>query len=135
MVRPAFKTIDDYIAAQPEKAQAVLVRLRGIVRKALPKAEEAISYSIPAFKLDGRVVLYFAAFKEHYSFYPSNRRLEAAFKKELVPYEVNGKGTIRFPLAAPVPAKLIADIAKFRARELAEQRAKRTSARKKPKDR
>jgi len=131
MAKTTFGTIDDYIAVQPEKAQPVLRRLRAILRKALPNAEEAISYSIPALKIDKRVVLFFAAWKEHYSLYPSSRRLEAAFKKELAPYDANGKGTIRFPLAAPIPATLIADIAKFRAREAAAHVAKRAAAREK----
>jgi uncharacterized protein YdhG (YjbR/CyaY superfamily) len=66
------------------------------------------------------VVIYFAGWKQHYSLYPANRRLVAAFKKELAPYEVNDKGTIRFPLDEPVPVKLIEAIAKFRAKEVAE---------------
>ena len=85
----------------------------------LPRAEEAISYGIPAFKLDGRAVIYFAAWKQHYALYPTGARLVAAFRKELAPYEFNAKGTIRFPLSEPVPAKLIERIAKFRAREAA----------------
>lgn len=110
----------EYIASQPPKARAVLRKVRGAIRKALPKSEEVISYQIPAYKLNGRVVIYFAGWKEHYSIYPAQRRLVAAFKRELEPYEVNNKGTIRFPLAAPVPVKLIAAIARFRAKEMTE---------------
>ena len=77
------------------------------MRKALPSAEEVISYQIPAYKLNGRVVIYFAGWREHYSIYPAQRRLVAAFKERLAPYEVNNKGTIRFPLSEPVPARLI----------------------------
>ena len=93
--------------------------MRRTIRAAGPAAEEAISYKIPAFKLRGRTVLYFAGWKAHYSLYPSTSRLIAAFKEDLAPYEVNGKGTIRFPLSEPVPVRLIAGIAKFRAKEVA----------------
>ena len=88
----------------------------------MPRAEEAISYRIPTYKVNGRYVIYFAGWKAHYSLYPANERLVAAFKDDLAPYEVNDKGTIRFPLDKPVPVKLIASLAKFRAREVAERR-------------
>jgi uncharacterized protein YdhG (YjbR/CyaY superfamily) len=83
---------------------------------ALPEAEEVISYQIPAYKLNGRAVIYFAGWREHYSLYPASGELKAAFKDELAPYEVS-KGTIRFPLSEPVPVKLIERITKFRAKE------------------
>jgi uncharacterized protein YdhG (YjbR/CyaY superfamily) len=120
MAKTNFKSIDQYIASQPKAVQSVLKRVRSTIRKAVPGAEEAISYQIPAFKLHGGAVLYFAGWKEHYSLYPANDRLVAAFKDELAPYEVNNKGTIRFPLSEPVPVKLIAGLARFRAREVTE---------------
>jgi uncharacterized protein YdhG (YjbR/CyaY superfamily) len=123
----AARTIDDYVAGFPPATQKVLDQVRRIIRKALPKAEEGISYGIPTFKQHGGSVIYFAGWKEHYSLYPANTRLEAAFRKELEPYELSGKGTIRFPLGEPVPAKLIAAIAKFRLKEAAE-RAKEKAA-------
>ena len=107
-----------YIAGFPRPVQAILKRVRAIVRKAVPGAEESISYQIPTYKLQGRPVIYFAAFKAHYSIYPSNTRLVAAFKDKLERYE-KSKGTIRFPLSEPVPVKLIEAIAKFRAKEAA----------------
>jgi uncharacterized protein YdhG (YjbR/CyaY superfamily) len=70
--------------------------------------------------LRGGAVLYFAGWKKHYSLYPANEHLVAAFKDDLAPYEVNNKGTIRFPLSQPIPIKLIERIAKFRAKEVAE---------------
>ena len=98
--------------------------MRSIIRKALPGAEEVISYQIPAYKLHGRCVLYFAGWKQHYSLYPAGDQLVAAFKEELAGYKLS-KGTIRFPLSEPVPVKLIERIAKFRAKEVAErQKAK-----------
>jgi uncharacterized protein YdhG (YjbR/CyaY superfamily) len=94
--------------------------VRGAIRKAVPRAQEAISYQIPAYNLDGGTVIYFAGWKEHFSLYPASDRLVKAFKNELAPYKIS-KGTIRFPLGEPVPTKLIADIAMFRAKETAER--------------
>ena len=124
MAKTNFKSVDEYMATQPEAVQAVLGRVRSIIRKALPGAEEVISYQIPAYKLHGRCVLYFAGWKQHYSLYPAGDQLVAAFKEELAGYKLS-KGTIRFPLSEPVPVKLIERIAKFRAKEVAErQKAK-----------
>jgi uncharacterized protein YdhG (YjbR/CyaY superfamily) len=120
MAKISFKSVDEYIAAQPAATQKILSVIRSTIGKALPKAEEVISYSIPAYKLHGSAVLYFAGWKQHYSLYPANGRLVAAFREELAPYEIS-KGTIRFPLSEPVPVKLIRDIAKFRAIEAAER--------------
>jgi uncharacterized protein YdhG (YjbR/CyaY superfamily) len=119
MTRSQFKSVDDYIASQPEAVQRVLHRVRTVMRRAVPAAEESISYGIPTYKLHGRPMLYFAGWKAHYSLYPSTAGLVARFKEDLAPYEVNGKGTIRFPLSAPVPAQLIGAIARFRATEVA----------------
>ena len=118
MAKISFKSVDDYIASQPRAVQAVLERVRTIVRKALPGADEVISYQIPTYKLHRRTVIYFAGWSQHYSLYPSSDRLVATFKNELSGYEIS-KGTIRFPLSEPVPAKLIEGIVKFRAAEVA----------------
>jgi uncharacterized protein YdhG (YjbR/CyaY superfamily) len=118
MARTDFKSVDAYIATHPKQVQAVLRRVRGIIRKALAGASEGISYQIPAYKLHGGVVIYFAGWKQHYSLYPATGGLAEAFQDELAPYEVS-KGTIRFPLDRPVPVKLIERIAKFRAKEAA----------------
>lgn len=109
--------MDDYIAAQPEAAQIALRRVRSAIREALPGAEEVISYKIPAYKLQGGVVVYFAAWKQHYSLYPAGERVAVALKREPGEYEVS-KGTIRFPLSETVPVKLIGRIAKLRAKEV-----------------
>ena len=130
MAKTNFKSVEEYIASQPEAAQSVLERVRSTIRKAVPRAEEVISYQIAAYKLQGRTVLYFAGWKAHYSLYPANARMVAAFKKDLAPYEVNNKGTIRFPLSEPVPVKLIERLAKFRAKEVAEAEKVKTAARK-----
>jgi uncharacterized protein YdhG (YjbR/CyaY superfamily) len=119
-----YKSVDEYIASQPEPAAEILEDVRKAIRKALPSAEEVISYKMPAYKLDDEVVLYFAGWKRHYSLYPAGASLVAAFKDELSPYTVD-KGTIRFPLSEAVPAKLIERIAKFRAKELARREQKK----------
>jgi uncharacterized protein YdhG (YjbR/CyaY superfamily) len=120
MAKTDFKSVDEYIAAQPEQVKAVLERVRGTIRKALPGAEEVISYQIPAYKLHGDRIIYFAGWKQHFSLYPAGERLVAAFKKELAGREIS-KGTIRFPFAESVPDKLIERIVKFRAKEAAER--------------
>jgi uncharacterized protein YdhG (YjbR/CyaY superfamily) len=131
MARTDYKSVDEYIAAHPPAVQRVLQRVREVIPKAVPDADEVISYQIAAFKRQGRTVLFFAGWKEHYSLYPANARLVAAFKKALAPYEVNNKGTIRFPLDAPVPARLIDRLAKFRAKEVAaELKAKKSKSKK-----
>ena len=116
MARTDFQSVDEYLAAQPEAAQATLRRVRAAIRKALPDAEERISYQIPAYKLHGGTVLYFAGWKEHFSLYPASAALVAAFGDELAPFVVS-KGTIRFPLSRPVPVTLVERIAKFRGEE------------------
>lgn len=116
MAKTDFQSVDEYIAAHLEDVQAILSCVRSAIRNAVPGAEETISYQIPAYKLRGGAVLYFAGWKRHYSLYPAGDRLVRAFRSELAPYKIS-KGTIRFPLSEPVPVKLIGDIAKFRAKE------------------
>jgi uncharacterized protein YdhG (YjbR/CyaY superfamily) len=118
MAKANFKSVDEYIAAQPEAVKGTLERVRRAIREAVPEAEETISYKMPTYEVDGGPVLHFAGWKRHYSLYPAGRRLVEAFQDELAPYEVN-KGTIRFPLSQPVPVKLIGRMAKFRAKEVA----------------
>ena len=130
MAKTDFKSVDEYIASQPAAVQGILGRVRNAIREALPGAEEVISYQIPAYKLRGGRVLFFAGWKQHYSLYPVGERLVAAFRDELASYEVS-KGTIRFPLSQPVPVKLIGRIAKFRVKEVAErEKAKRAAPKK-----
>lgn len=129
MAKTDFKSVDEYIASHSALVQRVLERVRRTIRKAVPGADEGISYQIPTYKLHGRPVLYFAGWSRHYSLYPSTAQLFAAFKDDLAPYEVT-KGTIRFPLSVPVPVKLIEGIAKFRAKEVeAREKAKSPSRR------
>ena len=115
-----FKSVDDYIAAQPQSVRAALERVRDAIRKALPRADETISYNMPSYKLAGDTVIHFAAWKKHFSLYPASAKLLAFFKKDLAAATIN-KSTIRFSLAGPVQADLIARIAKYRVKELAER--------------
>jgi uncharacterized protein YdhG (YjbR/CyaY superfamily) len=109
-----FKTIDEYIATFPKNIQSILRELRRTIRECVPQAEEAISYQIPTFKLNGNLV-HFAAFKNHIGFYPSSSGVEA-FKEKLTKYQIS-KGTIRFQLNEPIPFDLIKEIVKFRVKE------------------
>jgi len=98
--------------------QLILGRVRNAIRKAAPAAQEVISYDMPTYTLDGRRLLYFAVWKQHYSIYAATQQVVAAFQTELAAYQID-KGTIRFPLFGPVPVKLIGRITKFRAKEVA----------------
>ena len=127
MGKTNFTNVHEYISAQPETAQLVLRLVRSTVLKALPGAEEVISYKIPAYRLHGGIVLYFAGWNEHYSLYPAGKRLVTAFKDQLASYKVS-KGTIRFPLSEPVPVKLIERIVKFRAEEAVQRKKSKPTA-------
>ena len=107
-------SIDEYIARFPKLIQGILQKIRETIRESAPQAQEAISYQIPTFKLNGNLV-HFAAFKDHISFFPTSSGV-AAFKKELSEYETR-KGTIRFPLDKPIPFELIRKIVKYRVNE------------------
>lgn len=116
MARTDFKSVDEYIATFPGEVQALLQGVRRAIRDAVPEAEEVISYQMPAYRLHGPV-LYFSAFKSHYSLFGVTAGVRKAFKEELSRYGGTTKGTLRFPLDGPVPAKLIGDIARHRAKE------------------
>jgi uncharacterized protein YdhG (YjbR/CyaY superfamily) len=117
-----FKNIDDYIATFPGDVQEVLQQVRTIIHKAAPEAEEAISYQMPTFKLNGNLV-HFAAWKNHIGFYPTPSGTKE-FQKELSQYAV-AKGSIQFPLDEPMPLALITKIVRFRVKENQEnQKAK-----------
>jgi uncharacterized protein YdhG (YjbR/CyaY superfamily) len=101
-------TIDDYIASKPAEVEPILERVRKTLRQAVPEADEAIRYGIPTFKLDGKYVVYFAAWKNHLSIYPIPDADED-FEKELAPYRA-AKGTLKFPFRQPIPYDLIARV-------------------------
>ena len=109
------KLIDDYVATFPNEVQETLGMVRAAIRKPAPKAEEPISYQIPAFKLNGRYLIYVAAFKKHIGLYPLPKG-DAAFKTEITPYR-SGKASVRLPLDEPIPFGLIRKMVKFREKE------------------
>jgi len=115
MAKTDFRSVDEYIGTFPKDVQATLETIRRTIQKAVPEAKEVISYQMPAYKFHGRM-LYFSAYKNHYSLFGATQDVRTAFKKELSRYE-GAKGTIRFPLNEPVPVKLIGDIARYRAKE------------------
>jgi uncharacterized protein YdhG (YjbR/CyaY superfamily) len=114
MKNNAPKSIDDYIAGYPKDIQAKLRKIRAVIRKAAPAADEGISYQMPVFKMSGNLV-YFAAFTNHISFFPTSSGV-AKFQKELKGYATS-KGTIKFPLDKPMPYALISRITKYRVKE------------------
>jgi uncharacterized protein YdhG (YjbR/CyaY superfamily) len=108
------KEVDEYIASFPFEVQRILQGLREAIREAAPEADEAISYKMPALKQNG-VLVWFAAFKDHVSFFPKVSAI-VAFQDRLVPYRTS-KGTIQFPLDKPIPLDLVKDIVRFRVKE------------------
>jgi uncharacterized protein YdhG (YjbR/CyaY superfamily) len=108
------KDIDDYLAHVPDDARAALERLRQTIKSIVPEAIEVISYQIPTFKLQGRMLVSYAAFSEHCSFFPGSGPIEA-HQSELKSYQTS-KGTIRFTPSQPLPAALIKKLVKTRIR-------------------
>ncbi len=125
VARARFATVEEYLAAQPDEVRAVLEKVRAAIRKALPEAEECISYAIPAYRVNGRVAVYFAGFQEHYSVFPASDAMVAELGAEVAARRVS-RGTLRFGLKERVPVRLIQKIAKFRAAEEGARRRAKT---------
>lgn len=105
------ETIDDYLAGVSDDKRAALERLRKTIKTIVPRAEECISYQLPAFRLDGRVLVWFGAASKHCAFYPGGAVDD--FKRELADYDIS-KGTIRFQPEHPLPATLVRTLIKAR---------------------
>ena len=113
-MRAKYTTIDEYIMSSPEEVQGILKKIRQTIREEVPDATEAISYQMPAFKLNGNLV-YFAALKNHIGFYPTPSGIEA-LAREFEAYR-STKGAVQFPLNKPIPYDLIRKVVRFRANE------------------
>ena len=125
--QPQAATIAEYIAGCPAKVRPILKKIRGIVADAAPKADERISYGMPAFSQDG-MLIYFAAFRQHIGIYPPVRG-DAKLNKELAPYRGDG-GNLKFPLDEPMPYPLIKRLVKARLAEHRERLDAKRAAKK-----
>lgn len=115
------KSVEAYFAGLDDEAHAALEKLRDAIAKAVPEAEPGIAWSMPAFKLHGKAFVGYAAFKDHYSFFPmSTAAIEA--HREALGEHVTGKGTISFAYGERLPVRLIKEVVRTR---LAEVTAKR----------
>lgn len=122
MIKTTASTIDEYIGSFPTDIQKLLRQVRATVSKAAPGAEEAMSYGIPTYRLNGNLV-HFAAYKNHIGFYPGPAGI-TGFEKELAEYK-QGKGSIQFPIDRPLPLKLITQIVKFRVLQNKEKKSRK----------
>ena|SRR5665213_61218 len=106
---------EEYLSGFPKETQIALDQIRTSIKNIAPLADEVISYRMPAFKLNGRMLVWIAGYKNHIGLYPMPSAIKA-FAKELAPYK-SGKGTLRFPLDRPLPLKLVAKVVKYRMNE------------------
>ncbi|MBK9126521.1 MAG: DUF1801 domain-containing protein [Phycisphaerales bacterium] len=120
-------SVDDYLAALTPPQRNTLETLRRAIKAAAPRAEECISYSLPAFRLDGRVLVHFGAAAKHCSFYPGSGATVAAHAQLLKDYDCS-KGTIRFQPDAPLPGSLVRILVRARVDEIAASRGQREDA-------
>lgn len=120
------ESIDDYLTRLTPEKRGALEKLRRTIRAVVPKAEECISYQIPAFRLDGRVLVWFGAARDHLSFFPGAAPIKA-LAAELEDYDTR-KGTIHFSVDRPLPASLVRKLVKSRIGEHAKPKAKKRRA-------
>lgn len=111
-----YESVDEYMARLPDDRRAAMQELRATIRAAAPDATEAISYNMPAFRLNGRFFVSYEAFKRHYSLFPWTDQMVDELGDAVRPYAV-GKGTLRFPADERIPIDLVARIIQIRRRE------------------
>ena len=116
-----YASVSAYLRDQPKDVRAALEKLRSTILAAAPHATETISYGMPAFKDGDRVLVYYAAFKDHYSLFPASKGVLETMREELAPY-VAGKGTLRFEYSKRLPVTLIKKVVKIRLKENAARR-------------
>jgi uncharacterized protein YdhG (YjbR/CyaY superfamily) len=109
---------DEYLASLAPEQREVISEMRRVIAAAAPEAELTISYDMPTFKLNGHGLVYFAAWKKHYSVYPVTEAIETEHAAELENYKTSGKGTIQFPAAEPIPYEFLTRLVKTRVAEL-----------------
>ena len=112
----SFESVDEYIKFYPNDVQEMLEKLRTLIKKNAPKAVETISYGMPAYKINGKPLVYFAAFKKHIGLY-ATPSAQAAFSQKLSTYK-QGKGSVQFPLNKALPMELIEQIIQFKIKEI-----------------
>ncbi len=110
------KNMDDYLALQPKESRMLLEKIHQTIRSAAPEAEEMISYGMPAFRYRGRMLVYFAGFKNHCSIFPGSKAVILKFRNELKAYKTSA-GTISFTAEKPLPASLVKKIVNARVKE------------------
>ena len=115
-----YASVAEYMATLPDDRRAVMEQLRSTIRAAAPEATETISYNMPAFRLNGRFLVSYEAFKRHYSLFPWTDQMVAELGDAVKPYAV-GKGTLRFPADQPIPLDLVSRIVEVRNREVAQE--------------
>jgi len=125
MAKPA--TVAEYLAVAPDDRRAGLEALRRTVTAAAPQAEECIAYDMPAYRLNGRFMVSFGAYKRHYSLFPASRVVLDTLGEEAAAY-AKGKGTFQFPADRPLPLDLVARIVRVRVDETAAAAADRAAA-------
>ena len=107
--------VDTYISAFPPEVQGILQNIRSLIKKSAPGAREGMSYRMPTYKINNKVLVYFAGYKKHIGFYATPSAHEE-FSAELARYK-HGKGSVQFPLDSPIPYDLIRQIVEFRVLE------------------
>ncbi len=118
-MKQPYKTVDEYIAIFPDEVKVRLESMRTLIRECAPHAQEGIAYGMPAYKTNGKALVYFAGYKNHIGLYatPTGHK---KFEKQLSKYK-QGKGSVQFPLSESLPLSLIGNIVKFRVKENSEK--------------